>query len=58
MPQEQKRCPHCKGATSCQCSSCGNEITFTMPSGQKQSTWKEGICKVCKGKGTVPNKGS
>jgi len=40
------KCPHCKGKTTCDCSTCG----FFE---EKRQISHQGICKVCQGRGEI-----
>ncbi len=46
-----RKCPHCKGETRCNCSTCGQLIPrFTYT-----NVYDYGMCQVCRGLGEVPD---
>jgi hypothetical protein len=44
-------CPHCEGWTVCKCGTCGTVLR--NPAGNE--TLNEGVCKVCRGTGQIPD---
>ena len=46
-------CPHCNGATVCNCGSCGVKVPYTYRCEQEVRIEEE-ICKVCNGTGQIP----
>lgn len=44
---EESRCPHCGGATVCDCASCGTPM-YNFPNHRDK-----GVCTVCHGRGRI-----
>ena len=54
IPPGFQYCPHCRGRSKCSCESCGLKIKGSETKRNTRPVRKEGVCKVCRGKGIFP----